>query len=144
MEQHYNLTRFLDAQNQVYLRALEEIKKGRKTTHWMWFIFPQLAGLGHSDTAKFYAIRDLQEATEYMRHPILGKNLIAIASALLMHEGRTATDIFGSPDDLKLRSSMTLFHYVEGADPVFGEVLLKYFGGYFDSRTVELLENQNK
>lgn len=138
------LTRFLDAQNQVYFRALEEIKSGRKTTHWMWFIFPQLAGLGRSDTAKFYAIKDLQEATEYLHHPVLGKNLVAIASALLMHQGKTATDIFGSPDDKKLCSSMTLFSQVKDADPVFREVLLKYFGGYFDPLTMELLENQIK
>ncbi len=142
METHYNLTRFLDAQNQVYLRAYDEVKIGKKTSHWMWFIFPQLAGLGHSDTAKFYAIKDLQEATEYLRHPVLGKNLVAIAAALLLHEGKTALEIFGSPDDIKLRSSMTLFSKVEGADLVFQEVVLKYFAGYFDPLTLELLQKE--
>jgi len=135
------LTRFLNAQNQTYLRALEEINNGRKTSHWMWFIFPQLTGLGHSETARYYAIQNLREATDYLRHPVLGKNLIAIASALLLHEGRTAMQILGTPDDMKLRSSMTLFSQVDDADPVFREVLLKYFGGHFDPITLGLLHN---
>jgi len=139
MEKDFNLSRFLEAQNQVYLRALEEIKSGRKQTHWMWFIFPQLAGLGHSYTARYYAIADLQEATAYLRHPVLGENLVAIATALLGLKGKTALEIFGSPDDLKLCSSMTLFAQVEGADPVFGEVVNKYFGGFYDNLTLKLI-----
>ena len=133
------LSRFLDAQNQVYLKALEEIRKGCKTSHWMWYIFPQVAGLGHSDTAKFYAIKDLQEATDYLNHPVLGKHLIEIASALLEIEGKSAVEIFGSPDDLKLCSSMTLFANVEEAHPVFIEVLDKYFNGQPDKLTLQLL-----
>jgi len=133
------LTRFLDAQNQMYLRALEEIRNGKKTSHWMWFIFPQIAGLGKSETAKFYSIRDLQEATEYLNHPVLGNHLIATTSALLVHEGKSVTEIFGSPDDMKLRSSMTLFSQVKGADPIFEAVLAKYFGGNLDLLTLELL-----
>ncbi|MXN91123.1 DUF1810 family protein [Flavobacterium sp. Sd200] len=135
------LTRFLYAQNQMYLRALDEIKQGKKTSHWMWFIFPQLAGLGRSDTARFYAIKDLQEATDYLKHPVLGQNLVEACSALLHHKDRTALEILGSPDDIKLRSSMTLFAQVENTHPVFAEVLLKYFGGYFDPLTLELLQD---
>ena len=135
------LTRFLEAQNQVYLRALEEIRKGEKTSHWMWYIFPQIAGLGKSETAQFYAIRDLEEAAKYLRHPVLGRHLVEIASALLVHEGKTAREIFGVPDDMKLRSSMTLFAQVKDADPVFREVLFKYFGGHFDPLTLGLLNN---
>ena len=134
------LTRFLDAQNQMYLRALDEVKSGRKTSHWMWYIFPQIAGLGHSDTAKFYAIRDLQEATDYLNHPVLGKHLIEIATVLLGLEGKNATAIFSTPDDMKLRSSMTLFAQVQNADPVFKEVIVKYFGGSFDPLTLKLLQ----
>lgn len=137
----YDLTRFLEAQNQMYLRALEEIRKGKKTSHWMWFIFPQVAGLGRSETAQFYAIKDLQEAADYLKHPVLGTHLIATASMLLVHEGKTAAEIFGSPDDMKLRSSMTLFAQVQDADPVFKEVLLKYFGGFYDPLTLELLHD---
>src|SRR5690606_7849927 len=103
------------AQNHVYQRALEEIRKGKKISHWMWYIFPQVEGLGHSDTAKYYAISDLDEAAEYLKHPVLSKHLIEIATALMTVNNRTALEIFGTPDDLKLRSSMTLFAEVEGA-----------------------------
>jgi uncharacterized protein (DUF1810 family) len=133
------LPRFLIAQNQVYLRALGEIKTGRKTSHWMWYIFPQIAGLGHSDTAKFYAISDMEEATAYLQHPVLGRHLVEITRALLDIEGASASDIFGSPDDMKLRSSMTLFSGVEGADPVFKQVLDRYFDGNPDPLTLRLL-----
>jgi uncharacterized protein (DUF1810 family) len=132
--------RFLDAQNLVYLRALEEIRNGKKTSHWMWYIFPQIAGLGHSDTAKYYAIKDYDEATEYLKHPVLSKHLIEIATALLAVDNKSAKEIFGSPDDLKLRSSMTLFAELEGADPVFNKVLDKYYGGQLDTRTLALLK----
>src|SRR5688572_25820932 len=107
MEDKYKLTRFLEAQNLVYLNALAEVRAGLKQTHWMWFIFPQLKGLGRSSTAGFYAISGLGEASAYLDHPVLGKHLVQIANALLELEGKSALAIFGSPDDLKLKSSMT-------------------------------------
>jgi len=140
MEDKYKLTRFLDAQNQVYLNALSEIRKGKKQTHWMWFIFPQLKGLGRSSTADYYGITGLEEASAYLQHPVLGKHLVQIASALLELQGKTASDIFGSPDDMKLQSSMTLFSQVENADPVFQKVLDKYFSGNPDELTLKLLK----
>ncbi len=133
------LTRFLDAQNQVYLRALSEIRAGRKTLHWMWYVFPQLKGLGHSETSQFYGLDGLEEAAAYLAHPVLGRNLIEISCALLELRGRTATEIFGSPDDLKLRSSMTLFANFEDTDPVFAAVLDIFFDGKQDSRTMEMI-----
>lgn len=139
MEDRYKLTRFLDAQNQVYLNALSEIRRGRKQSHWMWFVFPQLKGLGKSSTAGYYGITGMGEAAAYLAHPVLGKHLLQIASALLELEGGTALDIFGSPDDRKLHSSMTLFSLVEGADPVFQKVLDKYFEGEPDRLTIGLL-----
>lgn len=140
MEDKYKLTRFLDAQNQVYLNALSEIRKGKKQTHWMWFIFPQLKGLGRSSTADYYGITGLEEASAYLQHPVLGKHLVQIASALLESQGRTASDIFGSPDDMKLRSSMTLFSQVENTDPVFQKVLDKYFQGKPDEVTLKIVK----
>ncbi|MFV8344053.1 DUF1810 domain-containing protein [Flavobacterium sp. XS2P39] len=119
MESNMELKRFLDAQNQVYLKALSEIKEGKKNSHWMWYIFPQIKGLGSSDTAKFYGISDLQEAASYLAHPILGKHLIEISTAVLQLDGKTASEIVGTPDDLKLRSCMTLFANVQNTDPVF-------------------------
>lgn len=142
MEDKYKLTRFLDAQNQVYLNALAEIRNGQKRTHWMWFIFPQLKGLGISSTADFYGITGIEEASAYLQHPVLGKHLVQIASALLELEGKTASDIFGSPDDMKLRSSMTLFSQVENANPVFERVLDNYFKGIPDQKTLELLHSR--
>ena len=134
------LLRFLDAQNQMYLKAISEVRNGRKESHWMWFVFPQIKGLGFSDTAKFYGINNLEEAQEYLAHPVLGIHLIEISKALLDVNGKTATEIFGVPDDMKLRSSMTLFSKVKNADPVFKAVLDKYFMGIADDYTEELLE----
>ncbi len=131
--------RFLDAQNQLYLKALSEIKNGRKQSHWMWFIFPQLKGLGHSETDQFYALNGIDDATNYLTHPVLGRHLIEISQALLEWPGDDANDILGSPDDLKLRSSMTLFANVSGADAVFEKVIGKYFNGLQDERTLQLL-----
>ena len=133
------LKRFLTAQEGDYARALAEIKNGRKQSHWMWYIFPQIAGLGFSETAKFYAINDIQEARDYLEHSVLGSRLIEISSALLQHKGKTANQIFGSPDDLKLRSSMTLFSLVNDTDPVFQAVLDKYYGGSPDPKTLLLV-----
>ncbi len=134
------LKRFTEAQENDFERALAEIKRGRKQSHWMWYIFPQIAGLGFSETSKFYAIKNRAEAEDYLRHPVLGKRLIEISEALLAHENKTAHQIFGSPDDVKLKSSMTLFGAIENANPVFQAVLDKYFGGAKDQKTLELID----
>ncbi|MFD1872149.1 DUF1810 domain-containing protein [Hymenobacter bucti] len=134
-----NLQRFLDAQATDYAQALAEIKAGRKRSHWMWYVFPQIQGLGFSETARFYGIQDLAEATAYLQHPVLGTRLVAICEALLPLPGSNATSIMGSPDDMKLRSSMTLFAAVPGAAPVFQAVLAKFFGGGQDDKTLRLL-----
>ncbi|WP_338868921.1 DUF1810 domain-containing protein [Spirosoma sp. SC4-14] len=137
MNEDSGLKRFLDAQQHDYDRALAEIQNGRKQSHWMWYIFPQIAGLGFSHMARFYAIKDLTEATNYLHHPVLGNRLVEIAGALLAIQGKTALQIMGSPDDLKLHSSMTLFSLVEGADPVFQNVLDMYYNGKPDPQTIE-------
>lgn len=134
MKQHH-LQRFLDAQEHTYNQAYAEIKRGRKTTHWMWFIFPQVAGLGYSETSRHYAISGLSEAKSYMDHQILGKRLLDITDLLLQIKDKSAYEIFGSPDDLKLRSCMTLFSSVPGASPLFQQILDRYFGGMRDPKT---------
>lgn len=139
MTDNNELIKFLDAQNQVYLKALSEIKKGKKETHWMWYIFPQIKGLGSSETAKYYGIKDLDEATTYLKHPILGKHLIEITEEVLHLKEKTTSQIFGTPDDMKLRSCMTLFAKVENTNPVFEKVLAKYFNGVPDELTLQLL-----
>jgi uncharacterized protein (DUF1810 family) len=135
----HDLARFLAAQEEVFGTALAELRRGRKESHWMWFIFPQIAGLGSSPMAAHYAVKSTQEAADYLRHPTLGPRLRECAAALLAVEGRTAGEIMGTPDDLKLRSSMTLFARAEEAPPVFQQVLDKYFGGEPDPRTLALL-----
>ncbi|MBR6348694.1 MAG: DUF1810 domain-containing protein, partial [Spirochaetales bacterium] len=112
-------------------------------SHWMWYIFPQLLGLGHSPISRYYSIRDLDEAEAFLRNPYLGGNLLEICRALLALHTDDATAVFGKPDDMKLRSSMTLFSLVDGCDPVFREVLDKYFGGKRDLRTLELLGKED-
>jgi uncharacterized protein (DUF1810 family) len=134
-----SLQRFLSAQDRSYAAALQEIQRGRKTSHWMWYVFPQLQGLGLSETARYYAIKDAAEAQAYLQHPVLGKRLMEISEALLQLPGNDAYAIFGSPDDLKLRSSMTLFAALPGASPVFQQVLDKYYNGRKDEKTVALL-----
>lgn len=134
----YDLGRFIQAQEGVYDTALEELKCGQKETHWMWFIFPQIAGLGFSSTSQHYAITSLEEARAYLQHPILGKRLIECSTALLILK-RSASDIFGYPDDLKLKSSMTLFERVAGTDAVFTQVLQQFFHGERDKKTLQLL-----
>ena len=133
-----DLSRFLKAQEHDYEQALSEIRSGRKRSHWMWYIFPQIQGLGFSSTAQYYAIRDLQEAKDYLAHPVLGARLKEISSALLDLEGLSASEIFGYPDDLKLRSCMTLFRMADLDEPIFLEVLEKYYDGEPDFRTVDL------
>ncbi|MBS5603058.1 MAG: DUF1810 domain-containing protein [Enterocloster asparagiformis] len=135
------LERFVQAQADSYARALREIKSGRKTSHWMWYIFPQLSGLGHSQTARYYAIRDRAEAEAYLAHPVLGKRLLEISSELLKLESSDATAVMGWPDDLKLKSSMTLFSLVS-REPVFRQVLEKYFRGEEDAYTVQAISRQ--
>ena len=135
------LERFVQAQEGSYARALQEIKNGRKTSHWMWYIFPQLSGLGHSQTARYYAIRDRAEAAAYMAHPVLGSRLLEISSELLKLKSSDAREIMGWPDDLKLNSSMTLFGLVS-REPVFRQVLEQYFGGEEDQYTVQAISRQ--
>jgi uncharacterized protein (DUF1810 family) len=135
----HNLDRFVEAQGDTYSRALAEIRNGDKRTHWMWFIFPQIDGLGSSSTAKSYAVKSADEARSYLQHPILGPRLIKCAEAALGVEGRSANDIFGFPDDLKLKSSATLFAAVSPPGSVFERLLEKYYGGERDEKTVELL-----
>lgn len=137
-----NLDRFLTAHASHFPSALSEIRSGKKRTHWMWFIFPQLKGLGHSETAAFYGITDIHQAKAFLDHPTLGKNLREISTALLQHRNRTATEIFGSPDDLKLRSSMTLFDKA-GNDKVFGEIIAAFFNGKPDERTLKILSESD-
>ena len=136
-----NLMRFLEAQNKMYLTAFSEIEKGKKETHWMWFIFPQIKGLGHSNTANYYAINDLKEAEEFLEHPILGKHLIEITTLLLRSKQKSAEVIFGDLDALKLRSSMTLFAMAKNTNPVFKEVLDAYFAGQFDHLTLSIINS---
>ena len=136
----YNLQRFIDAQKNSYATALNEIRNGCKESHWMWYIFPQIAGLGFSETSQFYAIRDLTEATMYFQHELLGKRLLEISQALLDLDTDNAYEIFGSPDDIKLCSSMTLFAQVQNVPPVFKNVLDKFFNGKADNKTLQLIQ----
>ena len=133
-----DLSRFITAQERSYDTALREIKSGRKRTHWMWYIFPQIAGLGFSSTARFYAISSMQEARDYYAHPVLGKRLVEISEALLALDTNDAAAVMGYPDDLKLRSSMTLFLAASG-DTVFQKVLDKFYSGKPDSKTLSIL-----
>ena len=135
------LKRFLDAQQHEYAQALQEIRGGRKRSHWIWFIFPQLKELGYSDTAKFYGIRDLAEAKAYLAEPTLRARLIEISEALLKLPENDPNKVMGYPDDLKLRSSMTLFAAADPDCPVFQQVLDKYFDGKPDQRTLDLLRS---
>ena len=135
----YDLDRFVQAQADSYDRALSEIRDGYKRTHWMWYVFPQVEGLGSSPTARRYAIRSLEEAEAYLRHPVLGPRLVECAEAALAVPGNSARDVFGSPDDWKLRSSATLFALVSPPDSVFERLLAKYFQGQQDEATLRLL-----
>lgn len=140
----YNLDRFVAAQEGIYPQALAELRAGRKRTHWMWFVFPQLAGLGQSEMSRRYAIRDLDEARAYLAHPVLGPRLVECAEAVLAVEGKTARQIMGSPDDMKLRSCMTLFRRAAGTGMprharTCDRVLEKYFEGEEDPGTVQVL-----
>jgi uncharacterized protein (DUF1810 family) len=135
----YELERFVDAQDDDYERALAEIRRGRKQSHWMWYVFPQFDGLGVSATSRRYAIKSVAEARAFLAHPVLGPRLLECAEAVLRVDGRTATEIFGDPDNLKLQSCATLFASVSPADSVFHRLLEKYFGGALDARTLRLI-----
>ena len=129
MKDIYNLERFINVQGNSYHIALKEIENGKKLSHWMWFIFPQIDGLGMSSTAKEYSIKDSQETTDYLNHKILGKRLIEITNTLIKLENRLAKSIFGYPDYLKLKSSMTLFKIISSNNDIFSDILVKYFNG---------------
>ena len=134
----YNLRRFEDAHRNSYTSALKEIQSGRKQSHWMWYIFPQLRGLGHSRNSEYYGIADRDEAMMFLHHPVLGKNLWDITMAMLAIDGKSADEILGGIDALKFRSSMTLFNVV-CPDNIFAEALHKYYGSKEDERTLEML-----
>ena len=138
MSEH-DLDRFLEAQEGVYAQALAELRAGRKRSHWMWFIFPQFDGLGLSPTSRRYAIRSLDEARAYLRHPILGHRLAECTEAVNDLDGLTARQVFGPPDDKKFRSSMTLFDLASGPASPFAAALEKYFAGERDARTIEFV-----
>jgi uncharacterized protein (DUF1810 family) len=139
MPEQFDLDRFVRAQEPLIAEVRAELKSGRKTTHWMWFVFPQLAGLGFSQRAQFYGIASLEEARAYLAHPVLGPRLLECTGLVNSVEGRTAHDIFGSPDDMKFRSSMTLFALADPRAPAFGTALEGYFEGRRDRRTLDLL-----
>jgi uncharacterized protein (DUF1810 family) len=136
----FALSRFTTAQEGIYDSVLSELRSGLKRTHWMWFIFPQIDGLGHSFIAKQYAIKSILEAEQYLKHPILGPRLVECSETVLALKGRSISEIFGYPDDLKLKSSMTLFDCVAGSPQVFAKILDKYFQGERDTKTLSLLE----
>lgn len=136
----FNLQRFVVAQTGDYDCALKELRRGRKESHWIWYIFPQIVGLGHSPMAQDYAIRSKAEAEAYVKHAVLGARLKQCCEALLKHQGKKAQDIMGFPDDLKLRSSMTLFAMISAEDSIFHKVLNAFYSGQMDERTIEFLE----
>jgi uncharacterized protein (DUF1810 family) len=137
MTDPYNLQRFVDAQNRIFDEVLAELRAGRKQGHWIWFIFPQIAGLGYSPMAHKYGISSLPEAAAYLEHPILGPRLIECTRLVNLIEGRTIEEIFSFPDNLKFRSSMTLFAHAIADNAVFLQALAKYFSGRFDPLTLE-------
>jgi uncharacterized protein (DUF1810 family) len=139
MADPFDLQRFVEAQERNYDDALAELKAGRKTSHWMWYVFPQIAGLGSSPMAKAYALGSLAEAKAYLAHPLLGSRLRDCVTAVNAVSGRTAHEIFGSPDDLKFRSSLTLFAEAAPEEPLFRQALAAYFGGEADPRTLAAL-----
>lgn len=140
-QDNFDLNRFVNAQEGVYSRALEEVRAGRKQSHWMWFVFPQISGLGFSAMSQRYAIKNREEAVAYLQHPVLGARLIECMQVVLAVEGYTAHDIFGVPDDMKLLSCATLFANISPTDPVFQKVIAKYFNGEANSKTLRLLRD---
>jgi uncharacterized protein (DUF1810 family) len=139
MDERFRLQRFVDAQHPVYAAVVSELRSGRKRSHWMWFIFPQVAGLGRSVTSQTFAVTSLAEAAAYVAHPTLGPRLRECAALVAGIEGRSIDEIFGHPDDLKFHSSMTLFARAAPGEPIFGACLQKYFGGRPDPQTLALV-----
>jgi len=139
MDDPYNLDRFVDAQSGEYEQVLAELRAGRKQSHWIWFIFPQLKGLGRSSTAEYYGVGSIDEARAYLRHPVLGRRLEECSALVNGIEGRTIDEIFGFPDNLKFRSSMTLFANAADDKRIFLDALGQYFAGDPDAKTLELL-----
>jgi uncharacterized protein (DUF1810 family) len=144
VEDPYDLNRFVQAQKTVYEQALSEIKNGQKRSHWMWFIFPQFNGLGFSSTSRTYSIKSLAESRAYLNHPVLGARLIECAEAALGVGERSANQIFGSPDDQKLKSCATLFASISPAGSVFDQLLDRFFQGERDSKTLRLLNESGE
>ena len=139
----YDLSKFVLAHRSYYSTALSEMKNGRKASHWMWYIFPQLKGLGKSSTSSYYGITDLEEAKDFLNDAYLGSNLLEISSALLEIECNDASKVMGKPDDLKLKSSMTLFACADPENAVFEKVLEKFYNGHKDGRTLKMLSKEN-
>ena len=139
MDDNYNLERFIEAQEGIYKTAVSELKNGHKTSHWMWYIFPQIKGLGFSSMSMQYSISSLREAEEYLDHPILVSRIRECTRIVLDINDYSAKQIFGSIDEIKFRSSMTLFNYVQNNENIFELALVKYFNGIQDNRTLELL-----
>ena len=144
MDDPYDLSRFVEAQEHTFAQAVDELADGRKTSHWMWFVFPQLRGLGHSPTAIRFGIASLDEARAYLAHPLLGPRLKECTQLALRIDGRSISEILGSPDDMKFRSCMTLFDRAAPDETLFAKALHKYFGGAPDTRTLELLRQQKR
>ncbi|WP_445571793.1 DUF1810 domain-containing protein [Pseudomonas sp. E102] len=142
MHDPYNLARFVDAQHPVFSRVMDELRAGRKTSHWMWFIFPQLRGLGRSEMASRFAISGLAEARAYLQHDVLGPRLEGSVEAVLQHSDVSAERIFGSPDDMKFRSCLTLFVSAQSGSPLYQQALDQFYSGEPDRKTLALLEQQ--
>ena len=144
MDDPHDLHRFVEAQQRTFMQAVSELEDGHKTSHWMWFVFPQLRGLGRSPMATRYGIESLDEARAYLAHPLLGSRLKECVRLALRIDGRSITEIFGSPDDMKFRSCMTLFDRAAPDETLFAQALQKYFGGTPDARTLELLRQEQR
>lgn len=131
---------FIQAQNTIYPTFIRELTEGQKRTHWMWFVFPQVKGLGHSRMARRFALESLEQAKEYLKHDVLGVRLIECAELLLLHPDKSALDIFGSPDNLKLQSSLTLFAFAAGNNCIFEQLLYQFFDGNYDINSIRMLK----
>ncbi|MBB3936131.1 DUF1810 domain-containing protein [Aureimonas phyllosphaerae] len=142
MDDPHNLQRFLDAQAPVIETVESELRDGRKRSHWMWFVFPQIDGLGRSPTARHFAIRSLAEAEAFLAHPVLGARLRRLTDLVNRHHGRSALDVFGPPDDMKFHSSMTLFARASGGEAVFTEAMAGFFAGREDLATIAILDGR--
>ena len=140
----YNLNRFIEAQVDSYKSAMGELSRGRKSGHWIWYIFPQIDGIGSTDTTKLYSIKSVEEAQAYLAHPVLGERLIKSCEILLTLEGVSISDVMGFPDDLKLKSSMTLFEYISPTSSIFTEVLSKYYEDDLDNNSLEILKRMEE